>query len=37
MEDKERLEALEARVEKIELVVAKTLQLVKIRMKLFRN
>ena len=29
MEDKERLEALEARVEKIELVVAKTLQLVK--------
>ena len=29
MNDKERLEALEARVEKIELVVAKTLQLVK--------
>ena len=29
MDDKERLEALEARVDKIELVVAKTLQLVK--------
>ena len=29
MNDKERLEALEARVDKIEQVVAKTLQLVK--------
>ena len=29
MSDRERLEALEARVDKIELVVAKTLQLVK--------